>query len=185
MHSVLLYFHSLITPHFICIDYHLPHFSMCLWLLCRPNQAGSIWCGARIPLLWAVRMLNAIVLLCIGFNVRTVIVFAVSWIMSVPIPVTPILGVRNAGRCAILIAFDWMMVESLDSADIQDLSSSSREDLGRQWWWQCWSLWECKCSRTIRLKEWPGCIDHLFHDRNGSHSGHLVVLSARFYLGRT
>ena len=34
------------------------------------------------------------------------------------IPVKPIFGVGNAVRCAILIPFDWMMVDSADSADV-------------------------------------------------------------------
>jgi len=48
-----------------------------------------------------------------------------------------------------------MTQNSPNSADISDLSSCSREVLCRQTWWQRWSFWQFKCSRTIMLKEWP------------------------------
>jgi hypothetical protein len=48
-----------------------------------------------------------------------------------------------------------MKVDYLNSADIQYLSSSSREILWRQSWWQRRSFWQCTCCRTTMLKEWP------------------------------
>jgi hypothetical protein len=74
--------------------------------------------------------------LYIGFLISGAIVFAIIWIIQVAIPAQPIISVRNAFTCAILVAFDWMTVDSLDAVDIQDLSSSSREVLCRQSWWQ-------------------------------------------------
>jgi len=94
-------------------------------------------------------------------------------------------GVRKAFRCAILIPFDWMTVDSSDSANILDLSSSSREVLCRQSWWQWRSFWKFECSSTIMLKEWPGGFVGLFNVRNVSNGCHLLVLSARFLLCST
>ena len=62
--------------------------------------------------------IDAIVLLYIGFIVRCAILFTVNWIIQVAFPVQPIIGVRNAFRCAVLRAFVWMTVDSSDSADI-------------------------------------------------------------------
>jgi len=42
--------------------------------------------GAEIPLLWAFRILDAIVSLHIPFNISCKIGFAVSWIIQVSIP---------------------------------------------------------------------------------------------------
>jgi len=76
-------------------------------------------------------------------------------------------------------------VDSSDLAGIWYLSSSSREVLCRQSWWQMWSFWRFKCSRTIMLKEWPECSDDLFGVRNVSHGCHPLVVSATFLLGST
>ena len=73
---------------------------------------------------------------CIRLVVCSAIIFSVIWIIEVAIPVQPIMGVRNAFRCAIIMTFDWMTVDSPDLADIEDLSSSSSEVLCRQSWWQ-------------------------------------------------
>jgi len=83
----------------------------------------------------------------------------------------PIVSVRHTSRCAILNTFDWMTVDSADSADIQYLSLSAREVLRRQLWWQWRSFWQFIWSRTILLKEWPGYIYYLFRVRNVSHGG--------------
>ena len=82
-----------------------------------------------------------------------------------------------------LVAFHLMMVDSPDSADIQDLSSFSKEVVCRQSWWQRWSFWQFECSRTIMLKKWPGCYDDLFRVWNVSYSGHLLDMRAGFGLG--
>jgi len=87
-------------------------------------------------LLWAFRILDAIVVLYIGFSIRCTILFTVIWIIQVAIPDEPIIGIRNAFRCGIIVTFDWMKVDSPDPADILDLSTSSREVLCRQSWWQ-------------------------------------------------
>ena len=62
-HSVLLFLPAFISPRFNCIDCHSHLFSLSLWLPCRPNQSGHIWRGAHILLLWAFRILEAIVAL--------------------------------------------------------------------------------------------------------------------------
>jgi len=78
-----------------------------------------------------------------------------------------------------------MTVDWFDSAVIQYKSSSSREVLRRQRLWQRWSFRQYKCSRTIMLKEWPGCIDHLCSIRYVCYSCDLLVLSTRFLLCST
>jgi len=59
---------------------------------------------------------------------------------------------------------------------------SSREVIGSLSWWQCWSFWQFKCSRTTMLKIWPECFDDLFGMWNESYGCHLVVMSARLLL---
>jgi len=51
--------------------------------------------------------------------------------------------------------------------------------------WQRRSFSQLKCSRTIMLKEWPGCFEDLCHVQNVSHGGLLLVSSTRFPLGDT
>jgi hypothetical protein len=131
-HSVIRVLHSRFPSRFDCVDRHEHLFSMCFWLPCRTNQSENIWRGTHIALLWGVRMLDALVLVHIRFNVRCAIIFSVIWIISGHIPVKPIFSVLNAFRCAILLTFKWMMVDSPDSVDIEDLSSSSRKFLSRQ-----------------------------------------------------
>jgi len=184
-HSVLLFLSSCISPRFYSIDRHQHRFSLSLWLPCWQNQSEQIGHVAPILLLWAFRILNASVRLYIRFIVRCAILFAVIWIIQVAIPVRPTIGVRNVFRYAVLVAFDWMTVDSQDLADIQDLSSSCREVLCRQSWWQRWSFWQFRCSSTIRLKEWRGCFDDLFRVWNLSYSSHLLILRARFLLHST
>jgi hypothetical protein len=45
-------------------------------------------------------------------------VIAVIWIVIVRIPVKPIFGVRNGICCVTLTTFDWLTVDSSDSAKI-------------------------------------------------------------------
>jgi len=139
--SVLLFLDSLSPPRFDCTERHQQFISLSLWLLCRPNQSGNIWCITHIPLFWPFGNLDGIALLYIRFEVCRAICFAVSWIIQDPIPVEPLFGVRNAFRCTSLITFDWMTVDSSDSADILYVGSSSREVLCRQSWWQRRSYW--------------------------------------------
>ena len=117
-HPVLHCFSSFISPRFNCIDRHQQLFSLSLWFPGRPNQSGHIWRGAHILLLWAFWILDAIVVLYIRFIVRCTILFTVIWSIQVAIPVKPIIGIRNAFRCAIIVALDWMTVDSPDWADI-------------------------------------------------------------------
>jgi len=84
--------------------------------------------------------------------------------------------------CIIPITFTCMAVNSLDSADIEYLSSSAGEVLCRWKWRQRWSFRQFKCSRTIMGNAWPGCFDDLFSIRNVSYRCHLLGLSARFHL---
>jgi len=185
MHSILIQFHSRIPPRFNCIERHQHLFSQSLWLPCRPNQSRNIWRSVNIVLLWAVRILDVIVLLYIRFNVHPAIVFTVTQILSVPIAVEPIISVRNVITCPILIPFNWKRVNSADSADVQYFTSSSREVLHWQRWWQWRSVWQFTCSWTLRYKEWPGCSDDLFFVRNVSHGSCLHDLNARFLSGST
>jgi len=134
-HSVLHFLHSLTPPRFDCMDRHQHPISLSLWLPCGLNQSGNTWRGAHIPLLWAFQILDAIALLYIRFNVCRAIGFAAIWNIYVPIQVEPNCSVRNAFRCAILINFEWMTDDSPDSADIEYLSSSSREVICGQRWW--------------------------------------------------
>jgi len=117
-HSVLLFLLFFISPRFNWIDHDQHLFSLFIWLPCWPNQSGHIWRHSHILLLWAFRILNAIVGVYIRFIIRCTIIFDVIWIIQVAIPVQPIIGVRNALRCAIVVAFHWMTVDSPDSADI-------------------------------------------------------------------
>jgi hypothetical protein len=52
-----------------------------------------------------------------------------------------------------------MRVDSFDTVDIQYLWSSLVMVLCRQSWWYRWSFWQLRYSRTIRLKQSPGCFD--------------------------
>jgi len=80
-HSVLLFLYTFIPACFHCIDCNQHRFNHSLRLWCRPNQSGNIWEGARIPLNWALRMLDAIVLLSVKFTICRSIVIAVGWII--------------------------------------------------------------------------------------------------------
>jgi len=95
-----------------------------------------MWRGAYSMLFWAFKILNAIVLVYIGFIVCRKIVFSVNGIIKVVIPIEPIFGVQNAFRCAILIIFHCVTVDCSDSTDIKYLSLFSGEVLCRQSWWQ-------------------------------------------------
>jgi len=181
-HSVLLFLHSPILPCFDTIDYYQHRFSLSVWLPCWSIQSGHICHGTHIPLLWAFRILDAIVLLYIIINICCAIVFAVNRHIQVTSPVKAISGIRTCFRCAILITFDWMTVDSSDSADIQHFILSPREVLCRPSWWQRRSFWQFKCSCTIMLKDCPGCIDDLFRVRTVSFGCHLLVLTVWFLL---
>jgi len=89
-HTILLFFDSLISPSFNCIDHHPHIFSLSLSLSCWPNQSGNILCGTCILLLRAFWIVDAFVMSYIRFNVCSAIVFVVIWIIHVAIPVTPI-----------------------------------------------------------------------------------------------
>jgi len=127
MHSILLYHDSTIPPCFRGIDRHQDLFSLALWHLCWLNQSGNVWCSTHILQLCAFRILDAIVSLHIRLNICRAIVSTVICMIQVAIPVKPIFGGRDGFRCAILINFNWMTVDSSDLADIQYLSLSSRE----------------------------------------------------------
>jgi hypothetical protein len=73
MHAVLLCLHSFISPPCYCIARHQHHVSLAHWSLCWPDQSGNNWRGTNILLLWAFRILKAIVLLYIGFIIRCAI----------------------------------------------------------------------------------------------------------------
>jgi len=62
--------------------------------------------------------------------------------------VRSIFGVSYNYRCTTLITFDWITVHSHYSADISYFSSSCRDVLSRNSWWQRWSFsqWKYKCT---------------------------------------
>jgi len=152
MHSAQSVLDTLIPLHFDCIHHHQHVFSLSLWLLDRSNQSGNIWGSIHMPLLWAFQILDAIVSLNSWFNICCAIIFAVIWIIQIAIQVKPIVRVQNTFRCAILITFDWIIVDSSGTAVIQYLNSSSREVLCKQSWWQRRSFWQFQSSHTIMLK---------------------------------
>jgi len=117
--SVLVCLDSLVPSCFDCTDHHQHLCSLSLGLPCCPNQSGNCWCGTHFPLLWAFRILDAIVSLYIRLNVCCAISFAVIWITQIAIPVWPNFGVRTAVSCAILITVHCMPVESSDSGDMK------------------------------------------------------------------
>jgi len=183
-HSVRHFLRSHIPPLVNCIDCQQHHSSMSLWVPCWPNPSGNIWHGTPIPLLWAFRILDAIVLLYIRFNIYLAIIFAVIWIIQVAIPVKPIFSIWNVFRCTILISFHKGTVESSDLVGIYYSSSSPREVLCRHSWLLQWSHWQFKCSRTFMVKEWPGWYDDPFSVWNVSYGCHLLVLIGWFLLRR-
>jgi len=185
MHCAQQFFHSLIPSCFHCIERHQDIFSLSLRLSCRLNQSGKIWRSDHLTLLWALRILNTIVLLYIRFNNRRAIVLAVILIILIPISLKRIFGVRNSFSCAIIITLDWMTVDSPYKVNTKYLNSSSRVVLCGLRLWQRWSFWQCDCSLTIMLKEWTGCVDNLLHVRNVFYGGHLLVSSMRFHLCST
>ena len=128
-HSVRLVLDPLIPPRFDYMDRHQRFFDLLPWSLCRPKPSRKIWCGTRIPLHRGFWIPTAVVQLHIGVILCLPVVFAVIWIIQVPIPVKPIFGVWNAFRRAILIIFGRMAVDFFDLAVIQYLHSASREVL--------------------------------------------------------
>ena len=128
-HSVLLCSGSPNPPCFGSIDCHQPPVSLFLWPPCWPNQSRHIWSGRHIPLLRALRILDAVALLYIWFIVCLTVDFALIWIIRVTVPVQPIFSIGYAFGCTVVIAFDSMMVDSLYSANIQYLSSSCSDFL--------------------------------------------------------
>jgi len=162
MYSVLLSLVPLIPPHLFCIDrqQHLCRHFLCplFW----PIQSGNIWCSTQILWLEDFRILAATVLLYVGFIVCLRVVFTVNLIFAVTIPVKPIFSVPNAFRCTVRITFSWIAVDPSDLADIQYLSSFSREVFCSQSWLQRRSLQEFKFSHAVMSKVWPGCVDNLF-----------------------
>jgi len=174
-HSDLLSLELLIPPGFHYIHRHQRLVNLLLTSSYRPNQCRNIQCGTHIPMLWGVWILNAVVQFHIWFIICLPVVFAVVWIIQVPIPVKPIFSVWNAIRWAIHITFGRMAVDSFDSADIQYLCSTSREVLWRTSWWHRSFFQQLRCSRTIMLKVWPECIDNLLSMWDLSHGCHLYM----------
>jgi len=179
-HSVLFCFVPLIPARFHRIIRHQHVFHHFFRPACWQHQSGNIKCGRHIRLLWGFRILDAILHLSVEFCVSLPAVFAGIWITEVTIPVGLIFLVRNAFICTVQITFGWMVVDSFDSVDITYVSSSSREVLCSQSWWQWWSFWLFTCRHTIMLEVWPGCFDDLFSIWNISYGCHLLLLGARF-----
>jgi len=102
------------------------------WPPCWPNQSRHIWSRSNHPVLWAFPSIDAIVCLYIGFIICLTVRFTVVWIVQVTIPVQLIFGVGNAFRCTILHTVGWMAAHWCELADVQHLSSYSREVICRQ-----------------------------------------------------
>jgi len=130
-HSVRLFLDPNIPPHFHQIDCQQHLFILLLWQSYRPNQSRNIQCGLHIPLLWGFWILTADIQFYIWFNVCLPVVFAVSWIIQVPIAVELIFSVWTACRWTIVITFGRMVVDLFDSAYIWYLNSSCREVICR------------------------------------------------------
>jgi len=169
-------------PHFHYIDRQQCCFNLVLCSSYSPNQSRNSWCRTHIPHHRGFWILTAGIQIQIRFIVSIPVIFAGGWIMQVPIPVKPIFGVWNAFGWAILINLSWIAVDSFDLADIQYLTSSTREVLCRQSWWHRWFFRQFKCSRTIMMKVSPGCFDDLFSIWNLSYGSTLFIMSARFLL---
>jgi len=182
MHSVLLFLGPLIPPCFHYIDHHHGLFNLFIWSLYRPNQSGNIQCSTHIPLLWGFLILTGVVQFHISFIVCLPVIFAVVWIIQVPIPFKPIFSIWNAFRWVTLITFSRMAVDLFDSADIQYLSSSPMEVLYRQSWWHRRFFRQYKYSHASLMKVWLGWFDDLVSSWNVSDGCHLLILSARFLL---
>jgi len=159
MDSVLPVLHSIIPPRFDCIDCHQHFLGLAGWLPGRLNQSGTIWRSAHILVLWAFRILNAIVLLYFRFSVCCAIVFAVTWIIKVAIPVKPSFSIRYGFWGAMLIMFDWMTIDSRHSANTQCLSRYTTVDLCRRSCSQRTIFSRFKRSCIIKLQKWPGCCE--------------------------
>ena len=86
MHSVLLFLSCLITISSDWIDHHQHLSSLSHRLPYRPNQFGNIWRGNHLQLLWALWILDSILLLDIRWNICCAFVFVVIWIVQVTIP---------------------------------------------------------------------------------------------------
>jgi len=67
-HSLIHFLDSRIPLPFHCIYFHQHHLILSLWLRSRPNQFRNILCGTRFQMLWDIRILHHIVLLCIRFK---------------------------------------------------------------------------------------------------------------------
>jgi len=163
MHSILHFPDSDILLCFNCIERHQPHFTDVLWLLCRPNQSGYIWCGPHSPQLWLFFILHAIVRPHVRFNVCLPNLFAVNSIILGPMPVEPMFCVRNDFRATILITAHRMTVDSCDSVAIWHFSLSFQEVLSTQSWWEWRSIRQRKRSCTIMLKQRPTWFDNFLH----------------------
>lgn len=148
-----------------------------------------MWCGTQILLLWAFPIHNSIVCLIIRYIIRLAIVFTVNSIIQLPLLVNRICCIENIFRWTVFIAFDWMMVESSDSADTYNVSSTSREILPRHPWWHRGSFdrsnaaapagWKCdQHALTISSvsKIYPAAdVDFIW-------KLHYIVLAHRFWL---
>ena len=172
---VLLFLASLIPPCFHCTGSHQPLFSLLHWLPCWPNESRNIRCRTHNVVLQFFRSFHATAWHYVTFIFSLTVVFALIWIIQITIPVKAIFGSRNAFRRAILNTFGWMTADSSVSAYVQYLRSTSRDVLCRQSWWQRWSFWQLKYSRTIMLEVWAGCFDDLLGIGNVSYSCYLLV----------
>jgi len=110
MNSVLRWLVHIIPPHFHWINHYRLFSSLVLWSLCWPNQSRNIWCHTAITLLWAFKILDAIVKLYLRFVVCLPVIFALIWIINVSIPVKQVLGVQHGVMWTIHITFGWMAI---------------------------------------------------------------------------
>jgi hypothetical protein len=97
---------------------------------------GAFKYGTHIPLLGGFRILDVIDILYIKVIVFHTVMFTVTGISEVAIPVEPMTHVGNHLRYVIAITLDRRIVDASDLAAIQYFSLSSREVICRHSWWQ-------------------------------------------------
>jgi len=168
------FFGSNIPPSFHWNECHRLIVSQFSWLLYWPNKPGKIWCSTHIPLLQAIWILNAIVMLDFKFSICLPIIFAPNWIIEVAMLIKPIFCIRNTFRCTVRISFGWTTVDYFRLADNQNFISFTRVV---QCWhsrWQMWYFWPFSCSYTIISKVGPQYIHNLISIWNVLYGWYLI-----------
>jgi len=184
-HSVLLCLVSLIPPYFYHSDRHQQLLSLMHWPPCCPNQSRNIRCATYHPVLWCVQSLDAIVQLSFGFvdclpsHLRSHVIYQCQ---------RSSLGKFRFREC---FRVHYSHHSRLDGGRFFRLCRQLLLELVLRGghlqtnWCPRWSFWLFESSRTNMLKQWPGCFDDLFRNRNVSNGTHLPVFSTTFLLYST